>query len=215
MGHRVIIGLFQSLSYRLQHQLLHDVVGVGVGVAAVGAVFLGEGASLVGEGDVVIDINDAVGVGVGFQSLVDVDDGLGGVLDIGIPHKAGTGRDGADDGNDAVGAGQSAHRHDIVDHLVRFHPVGVVRHIVGASHDDHRLGMEVDDISGETQQHLCRRLSADSPATIVMLTEEVGVEEYPIFSDGIAHKHHFRELATRNNALVVCLKAVESEPVIL
>ena len=114
MENKEFIGLFHHYFYRLQHQLFHDEVGVGIGVAAVVAVFFGEGVVLVGEGGVVIDVDDAVGFGVCFQALVNVNDGLGGVLDVGVPHKASAGRDGADDGHNAVGAGQSAHGHDVV-----------------------------------------------------------------------------------------------------
>ena len=71
----------------LQHQFFHDVIRIGVWVATVGAEFLREGSLLVGEGGVVVDIHDVVGFGVGSQFLIDVDDGLGGILDVGIPHK--------------------------------------------------------------------------------------------------------------------------------
>ena len=56
--------LLHRLAYCFQHQAFHDVVGVGVGVAAVVAQLLSEAVLLVGKGGVVVDIHDAVGFGV-------------------------------------------------------------------------------------------------------------------------------------------------------
>ena len=56
--------LLHRLAYRFQHQAFHDVVGVGVGVAAVVAQLLQKAVLLVGEGSVVINIHNAVGFGV-------------------------------------------------------------------------------------------------------------------------------------------------------
>ena len=208
-------GLFHCLADRLQHQLLHDEIGLGVGVAAVVAELFREGVVLVGQGGVVIHIDDAVGPGVLFKALVDLDDGLGGVLDVGVPHEGGAGWDRGDERHDVVGSGQLAHGHDIVHHLGWFHPIGVVCHVVGARHDDHRLGVEVDDIGGEACQHLRRSLSADAPAAIVVLAEEVGVVVGPVLGDGVPHEDHLGEVAALGNALIVSPEAVEPEPILL
>ena len=208
-------GLFQRLVNRLQRQLLHDEIGVGVGVAAVVAELFREGVVFVGQGGVVIYIDDAIGPGVLFKAFVDLDDGLGGVLDVGVPHEGGAGWDRGDERHDAVGAGQLAHGHHVFDYFGRFHPVGVVRHVVGARHDDHRLGVEVDDIGGEARQHLRRGLSADAPAAIVVLAEEVGVVVGPVLGDGVPHEDHLWEVAALGNALIVSPEAVEPEPILL
>ena len=58
------------LSHRLlngfQHQFLHQEIGFGIGVAAVGAEFLLESILLIGKGGVIIHIHDMVGLGVFF-----------------------------------------------------------------------------------------------------------------------------------------------------
>ena len=117
--------------------------------------------------------------------------------------------------HDVVGTCQLAHGHDVLHHLVGLHPVGVVRHVVGAGHDDHCLGVQVDDVGREACQHLCRRLSADASAAEVVLLEELGVVECPVFRDGVAHEHHFGEFAAGDDAFVVGLVAVEAEPILL
>ena len=60
-------------------------------MAAVVAERLGEAVVFVGEGGVVIHIRDAVGYSIGMQALVDVDNGLCGAFDVGIPHEGGAG----------------------------------------------------------------------------------------------------------------------------
>ena len=49
-------------------------------MTAVGAEFRGEAAMLVGQGGMVIHIDDVMGIGILPQPLVNVDDGLGGIL---------------------------------------------------------------------------------------------------------------------------------------
>lgn len=90
-----------------------------------------------------------------------------------------------------------------------------MRHVVGAGHDDHRLGTEVDDVGGEPCQHLGGGLSADAPAAIVVLAEEIGMVEGPVLSDGVPHEHHLGVVAAFCNALIVSPEAVESAPVLL
>ena len=170
---------------------------------------------LVGQGGMVIDIDDAGGIGILPQPLVNSDDGLGGVLNVGVLRKSGARRDGADERHDVVGAGQLAHGHHVLHHFVGFHPIGVVRHVVGAGHDDHRLGVEVDDVGGEARQHLGRGLSADASAAVVVLAEEFGMVEGPVLGDGVPHEDHLREVAALGNALIVSLVAVETEPILL
>ena len=91
--------------YCLQDHLLHYKIGVGVGVTAISAQRGGKALVFVSKGGMVVHVYDAIGLGVGFQAFVNVNDGLTGVLDFGSPPKRGAGRDGADDGNDAVGFG--------------------------------------------------------------------------------------------------------------
>ena len=79
---------------------------------------------LVGQGGMVIHIDDVMGIGILPQPLVNVDDGLGGILDVGVPREGGARRDGADERHDVVGAGQLTHRHHVLYHFVRFHPNG-------------------------------------------------------------------------------------------
>ena len=102
----------------------------------------------------IVNVDKTISIGVCPQALVDVDDGLARIADLFSPRELRAGWDGADDGDDAVGLGELAHGDDVVDHLVGCHPVVVVRHIVGAGHDDHGFGMQVDDISSEAHQHL-------------------------------------------------------------
>ena len=91
--------------YCLQNHLLHNKIGVRVGVAAISAHRGGKALAFIGEGGMIVNVYDAIGFSVGFQALVDVNDGLTGVLDFGSPHKRGAGCNGADDGNYAIGFG--------------------------------------------------------------------------------------------------------------
>ena len=183
-------------------------------MAAVVAERFWESKFFVGKCCMVVHINDVIRLCIGFKAFVDVDDGLGGVFDLGPPPKRCAGWYGADDGHDAVGLGEVAHGDDVVDHLVGRHPIVVVRHIVGASHDDHSLRLEVDDISGEPDQHLCRGLSANASSTEVVAAEKVWMVEGPYFGDGVAHKNHLWVVAARDDTVVVGLIAVEAEPVL-
>ena len=123
-------------------------------MAAVVAERFWESKVLAGESRMVVDVNDVVCFSVGFQAFVDVDDGLSRVFDLWSPNERLARRYGADDGDDAVSLGDIAHGNDVFDHFFGRHPIIVVCHIICAGHDDHSLGMEVDDISGETYQHL-------------------------------------------------------------
>ena len=87
-------------------------------------------------------------------------------------------------------------------------------HIVGASHDDHSLGVEVYDIIIESHQHLRGGLSADTSTTEVVAAEKIRVEIGPVVGDGVAHKDYFWEVAAGNNAFVVGFIAIEAEPVL-
>ena len=72
---------------------------------------------------------------------------------------------------------------------------------------------QVDDVGREACQHLCRCLAADASAAVVVLLEELGVVERPVFGDGVAHKHHLRELAAGDDAFVVGPIAFEATPI--
>jgi len=183
-------------------------------MAAVLAERFGEAEVFVGESSMVVDINEVVCLCVSFQAFVDVDDGLARIFDFPAPRKLRARRDGTDDGCDAIGLGKIAHGDDVFDDLLRRHPIIVVCHIVGAGHDDHGLGMEVDDISREPHQHLCRGLSADAPTAEIVAAEEVRVEIGPVVGDGVAHKDHLGVVAAFNDAFVVGLITVEAEPVL-
>ena len=85
-------------------------------MAAVFAEGLGESLILVGEGGMIVYINDIVRLGVGFQAFVDVDDGLAGVSDFCSPNELRAWRYGADNGYDTIGLGKLAHGDDVVNH---------------------------------------------------------------------------------------------------
>jgi len=198
----------------LQHQLLHEEVSVRQRMAAVFAEGAGQGAVLVGKGGVKVHVGDGVSLSVGFQVLVDPYDGLRGILDLGPPPERSAGWDGSDDGHNAVGTGNVAHGHHIVYHPVGLHPIGVVGHIVGAGHDDHRLGMQLDHVVGEPHQHLRRGLTADATPTKVVLAEKAGMIVSPVLSDGIAHEDHFGEDTALNDAGIVGMVTLEAEPIL-
>ena len=87
-------------------------------------------------------------------------------------------------------------------------------HVVGASHDDHSLGMEVDDVGLKPHQHLRRGLATDASTAIVVAAEEIGMEISPVVGDGVAHKDHIGIIPTGDNTLIVGLIAIEAEPIL-
>ncbi len=183
-------------------------------MAAVIAERLGKTEVLVGESRMVVEVNYPIRIGVYLQAFIDINDSLAWIIDLFTPRELGAGWDGADDGHDAIGLGLVAHGNDVVDHAFGRHPIFVMCHIVGASHDDHSLGVKVYDIIIEPHQHLRGGLSADASTTEVVATEEIRMVIGPVISDGVAYKDHFWVVIACNNALIVGLIAVEAEPIL-
>lgn len=113
-----------------------------------------------------------------------------------------------------MGLGLVAHGNNVVDYSLRRHPIIVMCHIVGASHDDHSFWVEVYDIIVESHQHLRGGLATDASATEIVATEEIRVEIGPVVSYRVAHKDHFWVVAASNNAFIVGFIAIETEPVL-
>ena len=206
--------LFQGNAYGLQNHLFHGEISVGKGMAAVIAECLGKTEILVGKSRMVVEVNDSIRIGICLQAFIDINDSLAWIFDLFTPRELGAGWDGADDGHDAMGLGLVAHGNDVVDHSFGRHPIFVVCHIVGASHDDHSLWVQVYDIIIESHQHLRGGLATDASATEVVTAEKIRVEKGPVVGDGVAHKDHFWIVAAGNDAFVVGSITVEAEPVL-
>ena len=206
---------FQGNIDGFQHYVFHDEIRVRIRMAAVVAERFWESKVFVGEGGMEVDINEVVRLSISFQAFVDVNDGLSRVFDFWPPNECFARRNGANDGYDAVGLGDIAHGNYVFDHLFGRHPLIVVRHIIGASHDDYSLRMEVDDVRRETYQHLCRGLSTDAPAAEVVVGEKIRMEIGPVFRDGVAHKDHLGVVIACNDVFVVGFKTIEAKPVFL
>ena len=88
----------------------------------------------------------------------------------------------------AVGHRDLGHAHKIVlDHLQRRRS-GIAGDVVGAGHDMHRAGPQVDHILAKTKQQLRRGLPADTAADAAGAKERRRLLQ-PAFGDGITEEH--------------------------
>ena len=92
---------FQYRPDGFQYYVFHDEISVRIGMAAILAERFLESKVFVGECSVIVDIHDVVCIGVGFQFVVDPNDGFTGANNLFAPKKHIARWNGADDGPSA------------------------------------------------------------------------------------------------------------------
>jgi len=136
------------------------------------------------QGGVVVDVGQALIAGVGRQPGVDGADAFNG-LQGWAPGEFGGRRDRREDHADVVGLGLFDHGADVVLDPGDGGRAGVAGDVVGAGHDLHHAGVQVDHILAVANQHLGCGLAAD--AAIQHLAREEGrILNLPQFGDGVA-----------------------------
>ena len=178
-------------------------------MAAVVGVGFGNDSSGERHGLVIVDVLDPSLTGIGLIHTVETDDILR-RLCLGIPEESVTGRERAKDRDDIVRFCYVAHRLYAGDDILEVYLTVVARYIVYSGHDGHGAGVKVHDVLLEAGEHVLDRLTADTPADIVVGREKTGPHLRPIVGDGIAHEHYKRRL--RDAGIRFCI-TVETGPV--
>ncbi len=141
-----------------------------------------EEAFVVDHGGEIVEVDVAVGFGVGLDPFVELEDffGRAAVADVdgfavAVVAVIADGHDAGEDDADFVGVGEFAHRFEIGFDLFEGHGAGVAGDVVGAGEDDDDFGLERDDVGAEADEHLRRGLAADAAVDVGLAGKEAAV----------------------------------------
>ena len=161
----------QRLLHRCVRERAHDRVARGVGVQIVGAQLFAQESGRIGHRRRIVEIDVLLGRGVFLHPVVDRLDARHRPLQrLGHAVRRGVIRadreDAREDDADAVRLADLRHRRQVAFNLLVGHRTGVARNVVRAGQDHHDLGLQIDDVRPEADEHLRRGLSADTAADV-------------------------------------------------
>ncbi len=167
--------------------LVHHGIAVGRRVDVILRQALARAKPVAFEGAPVVGIRRACGLGIGLYPCVEALNARAGIKS-GAPGKLVRGRDRGQDHADAVCLCHFGHAAQVALDLLVGHRAGVGGDIVGARHDLHGLGPQIDHVLPEADEHLRGGL-ATNPAPDPARREERAIEIEPALCDGIADQH--------------------------